>query len=272
MRNSARVDRTAAARVVRVIASFEAAGVESAALTAAAKTEATIAGWLDGAKAAAEGAKAGNLTELTAQSLLAAAQAGEKRPASFTAAIETAEAQERVAELEARILTAAHDEAAIAVVDCVGEHLLENLRPAFQDVLGEVRKLAPTLKGVDPDDAEAVLRATTKTIASRGELLTLRRRFDAIRTAWAALVGAPTRDSEYGNLRHPERAYGAAWRGRRLAPSVRPWPTGPLSYLLWLSSCDAEPWLPSSADVAGREREAVDAAKAEQRGSRVTAF
>jgi hypothetical protein len=268
MRQSARTDRTTVHRVQQFLSSIAAAGVEVPELTAAAVTEGTLVAWIDEVREQQRATKSGNLISMSAEAVVAAASAGEKRPAGYTANLIEAEQRERTLALEERVLVHAHDAAALELAGMVDDSLIPVLQPVHEDILEAVRKLEPTLRATPVDDAEAILAGTSKLQHARAELLGLRRRWDALRAAWSVLVDEDVRQSDHALWRDPAAVWGSSFLVRR--QSRPPWPEGqPLAWLLFYATTPGEPWLPTPDELRAREAEVFAAAKAERAGAGV---
>ena len=150
--------------------------------------------------------------------------------------------------------------------------IVEFLDDAFQDTLGEVRRLAPALDGIDPDNPDAVLAAERPAAAKAyRQLVALADRLDAIRGAQRVTTGHAADDDTFAVFRDPRAVWGARWTTRRQLPGSAPWPSGRLAYLLWLASDAAAAGQPAILSVEEREdlyRQLVAETQAGQRTAR----
>ena len=141
--------------------------------------------------------------------------------------------------------------------DDVDAIVRDSLRPAFDEVLGRVRRLAPPLRGLNLDNAEQMIRSPDAARRAWVELQALVPRWHAILDAHGRLLGLDRESHDYTPIRNVDDVYPnrRAIMGK-VAPA--PWPPEPMARLLWLATTDGlELWLPTLAD----ERDAYEAAE-----------
>lgn len=197
--------------------------------------------------------------EQAATALLAAIATGSP-DREFATIVLKAEVEERTASIGQAIAEAAAERARAdarrQLVTAAPSILIDELRPAHAATLAEVADLAPRLVGVDPDNAEAVLRAPKAAQDARARLVGLVERRDAILAAAdivRTLAGPPVRDTDqvFARFRAAADLWGRNWaaRARHEAAGSWPWPTGHLAHLLWAATPQAGSWLPMGTEM-----------------------
>lgn len=173
-------------------------------------------------------------------------------PANFAKRIADAEQDERIMAKALGVLEEARDQAALMVVDILASPdgiITDLLRPRFEALLAEVRRVVPLLEGADADDDRQLLFARDGIQAAGRRLREIHDALQAVfaaRNALIRLAGGPPIDGsgQYSMVRHPERLP----RGPRPDPAR-------IEFVTWLANTDAEPWLPTVAEqnAAGTE-------------------
>lgn len=147
------------------------------------------------------------------------------------------------------------DTAALLCADLTERIISEHLRPAWEELLNEVRAVASTLGGHSLN-AHSLLSAPAKVRNGYLQLPELASRYQALHTARSLANGIgfrkPQHDAEhlFATFRRP-MAFFPGWKAPARIPRL-PFPEDATARLLWLVSDDtaqkAEPWFPTIAE------------------------
>lgn len=147
-----------------------------------------------------------------------------------------------------------------AVASIAGQHeriVTDFLRPRFEATLAEAKKVAAAVTGHGMS-AEELLHAPKGLQNQYLGLVDVARRYEAIRAARRTLVrsfGPPVRDVEYGGVFSVYRNLPDFWPLFRQGGEP-PWPTDDTkSFMIWLTTSTAEPWLPLGHEQDARYEE-----------------
>jgi hypothetical protein len=177
-----------------------------------------------------------------------------------------------LADVAARGSALATDEAVLSeAVDVAAERLLgelsvsdttlvvEHLRPAFDAVVAEVRKLAPHLAGLDLASGPAMARASDEGRAALRRLEELLPRWSAIRNAHERLLGIGRESGAYSLVRNIDEFFPQRHAVMGKVPPP-PWPSDPIARLLWYVTTEGvELWLPTLVEEQAVYQAAEDA-------------
>ncbi len=180
-----------------------------------------------------------------ADDVLAAAVSAAPMP-DLAERVREAEQAQRVAEIQVEVLEQALDAAGSqALTFNPHEIVTRHLRPAFEEVLSEVKALAPKLAGRDLADAEQFLDGPDAARKAYTRLRELSARHERIRRAQYALNRGTADSANYfAEMKNQRELYGSRWQGH-LQSHWKPWPADSLAYLVWLATSDAQPWCPT---------------------------
>lgn len=165
------------------------------------------------------------------------------------------------------MLTLAHEGAVDRFRAIVAEHsdtiVVDHLRPAFDQVLTTLRRIAPKLAGMPIAgdtgarawrDADSPQRAAYRALDELVPRLAMIRagHSDVLNGQWRAsggehgigVFGHQPESAIYRSIRNVD----ALWPPKTRRRDAAPWPTEPREHALWLVAGEAEPWLPTFAE------------------------
>ncbi|CAN5706077.1 hypothetical protein BH23CHL7_BH23CHL7_20870 [soil metagenome] len=200
-----------------------------------------------------------------AAAVLEAALAGEPLPDMATG-VRAAEQAERAVQIRVQVLQQALESASWQALSLdAGEIVREHLRPAFEETIAEVKALSGKLAGRDLENAEQFVDAPGPVRAAYIRLRELHSRYQALRAAQRHLNrGTNDGAEDFAEVRNLVELYGDRWPGRYMS-SWRPGPQDSLSRLLWLTTSEAQPWLPTREERDAAVVEMIAAAQPRRR-------
>lgn len=162
-------------------------------------------------------------------------------------------------EFSRQSMAGAHDLAQTRLLRILVDNLQsirDCLQVALAETIAETRDYAPSVRGIDADDARAAIKGGPATTAAFEALERLADRLGAIRRAQSALRLVSPHDERgevFQDFRDVYSVFPAV--DRHLGPDADsgpkpPWPTGRHAYLLWLATSGVEAWVPSPAQEA----------------------
>ena len=197
-----------------------------------------------------------------ADAVLEAADAGEVPALDVAGAVEEAERKRRAQELALEVARMAVDRSWMRLRETLVSEtaaIAGSLRRSLDETLGEVRKVAGDLEGLDLKQPEAFF-GSPKAGKAYQTLLGARRRYLEIRELQRQLGGGRELGELdlFRNIRELWEASGVRWQGHLQASvTVRPWPQpidGP-EYVLWVATGIGggdvlpEPWVPTPEEL-----------------------
>lgn len=194
-----------------------------------------------------------------ADAVLEAAAEGEVPAMDVAAAVEEAERKRRAQELALEVARQAVDRAWMRLRETIVQEtpaIARSLRRTLDETVGEVRKVAGDLEGLDLTQPEAFF-GSPKAGKAYQTLLGARRRYLEVRELQRQLSGGRELGELdlFRNIRELWTGIGVGWQGHLQATvTVRPWPQpiGGPEYVLWAATGIGgagdvlpEPWVPT---------------------------